>query len=199
MRTEARAAVVRAAATQITRPIRLVAPGGRIASTRGSELRAEPLVDEALDAALERGTVGRVLARVGIRPGPDVDLAYRLAPVPVAKLANRLDRRFGKPWRDAGVEVARRRSRRRRRVPEPGVDRGALRRALRTLPSRVELSIVPALPVVSTAEAEAAAARIERLLDGPRRVRFGIRESTLTPEAAACARAHRARRTARSG
>ncbi len=178
---EARAAVVRAAATEVTRPIRLVAPGGRIASTRGSRLSAEPLVDEALDAALERGTVGRVLARVGIRPGPDVDLAYRLAPVPVAKLADRLDSRFGKPWRDAGVVVADD-----LRVVTArsgtGVDRGALRRALRTLPSRVELSFVPALPVVSTAEAEAAVARIERLLDGPRRVRFGIRESTLTPK-----------------
>ena len=62
-----------------------------------------------------------------------------------------------------------------------GVDRGALRRALRALPSRVELRIVPVRPVVSTAEAEAAAARVERLLDGPRRVRFGDVESTLTP------------------
>ena len=46
---------------------------------------------------------------------------------------------------------------------------------------RIELEIVPIRPVVSNAEAEAALARIERLLDGPRRVRFRDAEATLTP------------------
>jgi vancomycin resistance protein YoaR len=45
----------------------------------------------------------------------------------------------------------------------------------------VELRVIHVRPVVSTGEAQAAAARIERLLDGPRRVRFRDAESTLTP------------------
>ena len=178
---EARAAVQRAAEARIARPIRLVGPDGRLAATSGDELRARPLVDEAIDAVLEEGTVGRVLARLGLRGGPDVDVVYRLAPVPAARLANRLDRRFAEPWRDARVVVGDDAVRVVEARSGTGVDRGALRRALRALPSRVELRIVPVRPVVSTAEAEAAAARVERLLDGPRRVRFGDVESTLTP------------------
>jgi vancomycin resistance protein YoaR len=122
-----------------------------------------------------------VLARLGVRDGKSVGLSYRLAPVATAELANRLDARFGSPWRDGsviveddGVRVVEARA-------GTGVDRGALRRALRTLPSTVELSIGPVRPVVSTDEAEAAAARIEKLLDGPRAVRFQDAESTLTP------------------
>ncbi len=179
--SEARAAVEGAAEARIVRPIRLVGPDGRLAATSGDELRARPLVDEAIDTVLEEGTVGRVLARLGLRDGPDVGLAYRLAPVPAARLANRLDRRFAEPWQDARVAVDDDAVRIVEARSGTGVDRGALRRALRTLPSRVELRIVPTRPVVSTAEAEAAATRVERLLDGPRRVRFRDVESTLTP------------------
>ena len=179
--SEARAAVEGAAEARIVRPIRLVGPDGRLAATSGDELRARPLVDEAIDTVLEEGTVGRVLARLGLRDGPDVGLAYRLAPVPAARLANRLDRRFAEPWQDARVAVDDDAVRIVEARSGTGVDRGALRRALRALPSRVELRIVPTRPVVSTAEAEAAATRVERLLDGPRRVRFRDVESTLTP------------------
>jgi vancomycin resistance protein YoaR len=178
---EARAAVERAAEGRIARPIRLVGPDGRLVATSGDELRARPLVDEAIDTVLDDGTVGRVLARLGLRDGPDVDLVYRLAPVPAARLANRLDRRFAEPWRDARVVVGDDAVRVVEARSGTGVDRGALRRALRTLPSRVELRIVPVRPVVSTAEADAAASRVDRLLDGPRRVRFRDVESTLTP------------------
>ena len=178
---EARAAVERAAAAQVARPIRLVAPGGRLAGTSGRQLRAEPLVDQAIDAALEPGVVGGVLARIGVQAGPSVDLEYRLAPVPAAQVANRVDRRFGMPWRDAAVVVEEDDVAVVAARAGTGVDRRGLRQALRTLPSRVELSIVPVRPVVSTPEAEAAAARIDRLLDGPRRVRFRDAESTLSP------------------
>lgn len=177
---EARDAVVRAASARLRRPIRLVARDGSMV-TDGLELRARPLVDAALAEAEDGGAVGRVLARLGVRDGPSVGLSYRLAPVPAAELANRLDRRFGRPWRDGsvivqddGLRVVEARAGR-------GVDRAALRRALRTLPSTVTLSIGPVRPVVSTDEAEAAAARIEKLLDGPRAVRFRDAESTLTP------------------
>jgi vancomycin resistance protein YoaR len=176
----ARAEIERVAARRVRRPVSLVDPTGTIEVT-GEELRAVPLVDQALEAADDHGSVGRVLARLGVQDGPTVDLAYRLAPVRVARLCNRLDHRFGAPWRDAAVTV---------RADSidvvdaqagAGVDRGALRRGLRTLPPSVSLSVVPVRPVVSTGEATAAAARIEHLLDGPRRVRFRDAESTLTP------------------
>ncbi len=177
---EARAAVEDSAARRMSRPIRLRGPGG-VATVRGEELRARPLVDAALDEALAGGTVNRVLARLGVRDGADVPLTYALAPVPAARLANRLDRRFGDPARDAGVVVEGDAVRVQESRAGTGVDRGALRRALRTLPPAVTLSVVPSRPVVSTGEATAAARRVERLLDGPRRVRFRDAESTLTP------------------
>ena len=130
----------------------------------------------------DEGWFSRVLDRTGLRSGPGIDLRYRLAPVPVAKLADRLDRRFGSPWRDARVVVGRESARVVDAKAGEGVDRHALRQKLRTLPSRVELAIVPIRPVVSRAEAEAALARLERLLDGPRRVRFRDAEATLTPK-----------------
>ena len=178
---EARAAVARDAAARAGRPIRLVAPGGELAATSGREVRAEPLVEEAIDAVAAEGIFARVLDRVGLRSGPAVELRYRLGPVPVAKLADRLDRRFGTPWRDARVVVDAEAARVVDARAGTGVDRHSLRRELRTLPSRVELEIVPIRPVVSRAEAEVALARIERLLDGPRRVRFRDAEATLTP------------------
>jgi vancomycin resistance protein YoaR len=178
--SEARSAVLRAAADRAQRPIRLLGPDGS-ATTRGVEVGAIPLVDEALTAAGERGTFGRVLGRAGLRDGPKVALAYRIAPVRVAKLANRLDRRLGEPWRDGGVVVDDDAIQVVEARAGSGVDRTAFRRALRFLPASVTLAIVPARPVVSTAEAAAAAARIERLLANTRRVRYKDRESTLTP------------------
>ena len=178
---EAREAVRRAAAARVGRQIRLVAPDGELAATSGRELRAEPLVDDAVDAAGDEGVFGRVLDRIGIRSGPSVDLEYRLGPVAVARLADRLDRRFGEPWHDARVVVGAETSRVVDARAGAGVERHALRRRLRTLPSRVELEIVPVRPVVSRADARAALARIERLLDGPRRVRFRDAQATLTP------------------
>ena len=178
--TEARAAVRAAAADRVARPIRLQGPGGA-AITRGQEVQARPQLDVALEEALEGGHVSRVLARLGLRSGPDVPLAYALAPVPAARLADRLDRRFGDPASDGAVVVEPGAVRVVAARAGTGVDRAALRRSLRMLPPAVELSVVRTRPVVSTAEATAAARRIERLLDGPRRVRFRDAESTLTP------------------
>lgn len=177
---DARQAVLRAAASRVRRPIDLRGPDGN-ATTRGADVRAVPLVDEALQTADDRGVIGRVLARLGLRDGPDVELAYRIAPVPAAELANRLDRRFGEPWRDARVVVEDEAIRVVEARAGSGIDRRAFRRALRALPASISLAIVPVRPVVSTAEAEVAATRIGRLLDGPRRVRYEDRESTLTP------------------
>ena len=178
--SEARVAVARAAAARLDLPIRLVGPGGALAATSGRELRARPLLADAVAEADDAGSLARVLARVGLRNGRHVELAYRLGPVAAAKLADRLDDRFGEPWRDARVDVAAESIRVVEARPGTGVDRKALRRSLRTLPSRVQLRIVTVRPVVSSAEATAAASRVERLLDGPRRVRFRDADATLT-------------------
>ena len=177
---QARAALRREASSRLARPVRLAGPGGSLV-TSGKALRSEPLVDEALADALGASSVDRVLARIGIRDAPDTPLEFRPAPVRAARLANRIDRRFGNLPRDAGVVVSDDAIRVVAARDGAAVDRRALRQALRSLPRRVPLSIAAASPVVSTAEAEAAAARIERLLDGPRRVRFQDATSTLTP------------------
>lgn len=177
---EARDALRNAARERVERPIRLAARGGYLVTT-GRALGAEPLVDEALAAALEASAIDRVLARVGLRDGADANLEYRLAPVRAARLGNRIDRRFGSPPRDAEVVVEDDALRVVEARPGTAVDRRALRRALRTLPRSIRFSIEPAAPVVSTEEAEIAAGRIERLLEEPRRVRFADATSTLTP------------------
>ena len=177
---DARERVVRAARRRLERPIRLRGPGG-IVLTRGSELRAQPMLDAALERARTGGTTKRVLARLGLADGVDVELGYELAPVPAARLGNRLDARFGKPALDARVEVGEGAVRVVEGQPGTAVDRAALRRSLATLPPTLSVAVEPSRPVVSIAEARRAAAVIERLLDGPRRVRFQDRVATLTP------------------
>lgn len=178
--SDARRALQRAAVRRVGRPIRLAGPDGQL-TTSGRALGASPRIEAALAAALDSRPFDRVLARLRLHDGPDAVLGFRLGPVRVAALANRVDRRFGDPPRDGdaavtddGVEVIEAR-------PGTAVDRGALRRSLATLPPRVTLSIGPARPVVSTDEARHAAASIERLLESPRRVRFEDAEATLTP------------------
>jgi len=178
--TEARERISKAAARRVERPIRLRGPDG-IALTRGRELRARPLVGAAIERAREGGTRKRVLARLGLSDGVDVELGYELAPVPAARLANRLDARFGDPARDAGVEVEPDGVRVVEARPGTAVDRRALRRGLARLPATLSLLFEPSRPVVSVAEAGEAAAVIEQLLEGPRRVRFRDRVATLTP------------------
>jgi len=178
--SEARATLERAAARRISRPIRLVGPDGRLATT-GRALGARARVGAALDEALGSGSFRRVLTQVGVIDGAQLPLDYRLAPVRAATLANRIDDEFGEPPRDAdakvtddGVQVVSSR-------PGTAVDRSELRRALVPLPTIVPLSIGPVEPVVSTAEARRAAASIERLLAAPRRVRAEDTVATLTP------------------
>jgi len=178
---DARRVLRRAAARQVGRPIALVAASGRLTTT-GQALGAAPRLEGALDEALDTGPFDKVLARLGVRDGPDVRLSYRLGPVRAAELADRVDARFGDPPRDAdavvgedGVEVV-------AASRGAAVDRAALRRELASLPTEVELPIAPADPIVSTAEARHAATVIERLVSTPRRVRFEDAEATLTPQ-----------------
>ena len=178
---DARAALERAAAERRAQEITLTADGGSL-TTSGADLRATPLIEEALTTALDAGSTERVLSRLGLRNGPELVLAYRLAPVRAAELANRIDARFGDPPQDAEVVVAPDEIRVKEATSGTAVDRGALRRALRTLPPEVAVDVVAAGPVVGTREADAAARRIERLLETPRRVRAGEAEATLTPQ-----------------
>ena len=178
---QARETLRAAAAQRRSRPIALTGPSGAM-STSGAALRATPEVDAALVEALEASAPDRVLARLGLRDGPELPLTYRLAPVRAAELANRIDARFGDPPEDAQVVVTDDAIRIVEAQAGTAVDRRALRRALETLPTEVALSVVDAWPVVTTLEAERAAARIERLLDGPRRVRWRDAEATLTPQ-----------------
>lgn len=177
---DARAAIAAAAASVIARPIRLIGPGG-VARTSGRELGATALVDEALAQAMDAGPLDRLLRHVGIGDGTEIALEYRLGPVRAAQVSNRIDRRFGEPARDAAVVVKERAVEVEPAAPGTEVDRGALRRALRTMPTETGVTLVSSAPVVSTEEATRAAARVEQLLSEPRRVRFRDVTATLWP------------------
>ena len=97
---EARDAVVRAAAARAApsdpaRRARRRADDTTAASSgpaRCSTTRSRRRSTGAPSGACSRGSASAT--------GRSVALSYRLAPVPAAELANRLDRRFGEPWRD---------------------------------------------------------------------------------------------------
>lgn len=177
----ARLRIAGRAASRIDRSIRLVGPGGE-ASVSGRELGAEPLVEEALVVATGPGTLARLWRRLGLGSTREIPLDYALGPVRVAKLANDLDARFGDPPQNAELVV--RADTKTRVTPSAegtGVDRTALRRELGSLPDEVSLVFVEAAPVVSTEEATAAQARVDRLLSGRRVVRFRNVDAVVWP------------------
>jgi vancomycin resistance protein YoaR len=178
---EAAEEVVLAGRERATLPIRLIGPGGEERTT-GAKLGAEPLVDEAIEAAREASPLERAWRRLGLGGTREIPLEYALGPVRVARLANALDERFADPPRNADIVVRETAVRVRPAAPGTGVDRAALRHALRTLPSEVGLSLVASAPGVVTAEAEAAKADVERLLSQPRVVRFQGVSATLWPK-----------------
>ncbi len=178
-RDEAAAAVLPTAKRRIAGSIRLIGPRGeeRVA---GTTLGARPLLDAALAVALRAGVREKLSRRAGIGKAQRIALAYRLGPVRIAELANRLDRRFGERPRDAdlvvtagGVSVS---------APAPGtvVDRGALRQGLRTLPLELGVPLRRQSPAVGIEEARVAERTVSRLLDGPREVRFRDGSATLS-------------------
>ena len=178
-RDEATAAVLPTARRRVAGSIRLIGPRGeeRVA---GTTLGARPLLDAALAVALSAGVREKLVRRAGIGKARRITLAYRLGPVRIAELANRLDRRFGEKPRDAdlvvtagGVSVS---------APAPGtvVDRGALRQGLRTLPLELGVPLRRQSPAVGIEEARVAERTVSRLLDGPREVRFRDGSATLS-------------------
>lgn len=168
-RAEARRAISAASRAAIGRPIRLIGTGGE-ALTSGAELGAQPLIEEALEQASEGGLFDRLLRRAGIGETKVFGLAYRLGPVRLAELANRLDERFGDPARDAVLIVSAEGTSVEPPAPGTRIDRGALRQGLRTLPSEFGLPVEAEPPAVDLEDAGRAKRRVDRLLDGPRSV-----------------------------
>ncbi len=184
---EATEAIIPATLVATARPIRLVGPSGTV-SVRGRELGARPLVEAALEQARAVGWTSRLLRRAGLGDERAIPLAYRLGPVRAAELANRLDDEFGDEPRNADLVIAPDGSTVTVTAPAPGtlVDRGALRRALATLPEELGVPLVDRAPAVGIDEAQKAQARVKRLLREPREVRFRdsvavLRASTLAP------------------
>jgi vancomycin resistance protein YoaR len=170
-RSEARRAIERVAAARAARPTTLVGAGA-IRTVTAASVGARPLVDEALALADEAGPLEGVLGHLGIG-GRDVPLRFSLDRRRVTALARALDATFGRPARDARVAL-----REGDVVAYPAqagsaVAAGALNSRLRRLAPRIRVPLRPVEPTVSTAAAERAAARAERLLAEPRVVRLG--------------------------
>jgi vancomycin resistance protein YoaR len=165
----------------LDRPIRLVGPNG-VAFTSGATLGAEPLEDEALDSAFAVGLLERAARHLGLGGERTIELEYRLGPVRLAELANRLDARFSDPPTNAdlvldGTDVSVIPA-----APGTAIDRKALKRALRTLPHEVGVSVIDATPAVTTAAADEARLRVGQLLDDPRAVAYKGVSATLFPK-----------------
>jgi vancomycin resistance protein YoaR len=177
-RDEAAGTIAGIAHSAVARPLRLIGSGG-VAFATGRELGARPLVDVALDEALDAGPFERLLRRVGIGKADRLELGYRLGPVRTAELANRLDRRFGEPARDAAVVVGQQEVTVEPPAQGTRIDRRALRKGLRTLPAELGLAVETELPRIGVDEAQRAARRIEKLVASPRSVRFRDAEALL--------------------
>ncbi|WP_411277899.1 VanW family protein [Gaiella sp.] len=185
-REEAAAAIIPAGRRTIARSIRLIGPRGETSVT-GAELGARPRLGAALDEAVAPGARTRLLRRLGFGDERTILLTYRLGPVRAAELANRLDDLFGEEPKHADLEVSPDGGSVTVTTPAPGtvVDRAALRRGLASLPTELGIPLVTRAPSVGVAEAEGARARVARLLDGPREVRF--RDATAVLPVAALA------------
>jgi vancomycin resistance protein YoaR len=172
-RDEAAAAALPAATARVARSIRLIGPRG-VERVTGRALGGRPLLDPALDIALDAGPGERLLRHIGLGTAAHVDVTYRLGPVRAAELANRLDRRFGEQPQNADLVIAADTASISISKPAPGtlVDRAALRRGLRTLPAELGVPLRERAPAVGVEEARAAQRVVTRLLDGPREVRF---------------------------
>ena len=172
-RAEAAAAALPAAHARVDRPVRLIGPSGE-ARVTGRELGARPLLDPALDVALDAGPGERLLRHAGLGSASQIGVTYRLGPVRSAELANRLDRRFGEQPRNADLVIDSETASVSISKPAPGtlVDRAALRRGLRTLPAELGVPLRARAPAVGVEQARVAQGVVTRLLDGPREVSF---------------------------
>jgi vancomycin resistance protein YoaR len=181
MRVDRARALVRAgAARRLDRPILLTAPGVEL-ETSGRELGAEPDVDRAIARADDAGLLTRLRARLGLGEERAVPVSYRLDPVELASLQERLARSLDREPRSAEVRV-----RASGVVVVPGeagraVRQSALRRALTSLPESVGVPLATVAPEVSSAAATRAQCVAESLLQEPRTIRAGERSVVLQP------------------
>ena len=180
-RTEAEARQMLEAATarQADRSIVVV---GRDAtfSVTGSALGADPLLDEALEAADEAGPLERVFARLGIG-GRDVPLRFRLDRDRLSDFADEVDARLARPARDARVRVTPSGLSAKPATEGTAVNRGALNTRLRRLPPRAAVPLQDVAPRIDTETAEHARAFAERLIARPRVVALGPARLTIRP------------------
>src|SRR6185503_7023650 len=137
------------------------------ARVTGRDLGARPLLDPALDVALDAGPGERLLRHVGIGSASQIEVIYRLGPVRAAELANRLDGRFGEQPRNADLVIDADTAAISISKPAPGtlVDRAALRRGLRTLPFELGVPLRARAPIVGVEQARVAQGVATRLLD----------------------------------
>ncbi len=170
-RDDAAAAVRPVATSRVSRSIRLIGPRGEERVT-GRQLGARPLIEPALDVALDAGPRERLLRRFGLGAAERITVVYRIGPVRAAELANRLDKRFGEKPRNADLVIAGGSVSVSKPVPGALVDRAALRRGLRTLPAELGVPTHRASPTVGVEAARTAQRTVERLLAVPREVRF---------------------------
>ena len=179
-RDDAERVLQRRATTLAAEPIRITA-GSAAATITGESLDATPLVDDALDEALDVSFTGRMLARAGLRDPDPIELDFVVGSAKFKRLADAIDGDLGRPAQDATVVV-----RSTTVVVTPatrgtGVNRPQLRRALRDLPEPVTARLRASAPTVSTVEAERARATIEALLERPRTVALRTTAVVLRP------------------
>ena len=158
----------------MARPIRLIGPRG-VERVTGRDLGARPLLDPALDVALDAGPGERLLRHAGLGAAEHIDVTYRLGPVRAAELANRLDRRFGEQPQNADlVDRCRRRppSRSRSRRRERSSTGQRCDAAFARSPPSSGCRCGRMLPPSASNRPGSPQRVVTRLLDGPREVRF---------------------------
>ena len=175
-RDEARRVLSAHAQEAVRRPITVTGPQVAV-RTSGARLGARARIDRALEEAGLRGLAPwDWLDGGGERVLP---LEYDLDARRIRALAARLGGAVAPI--DAAVEVGPAGVAVRPARAGRAVDVSALRSALRTLPATVRVATVPTPPHVSTAEARAAASRVERLVGRPRTIVLGDSAHTLEP------------------
>jgi vancomycin resistance protein YoaR len=180
--SDARRLVTRGADSLERRPIELRFPGDTVTVT-GSQLRAAPRVEQAIDAAEEASLFSRAVRRLGLGAARTVELGFDLDPRRLEALGDELDRRIASDPRDAVLRVTPAGT---RVVPSStgrAVERAALVSRLRRLPLSLSVPVATVRPRVTTAAAERAQVTVDALLAEPRLVGIGTTVRELSPAA----------------
>ncbi len=157
-------------------------PSTRVRSTRAA-LGARARVQRAVEEALEpRPFGGRVLTRLGLASTREVPLSFRLNPLKVEALVDRVSSEVDTPAVPARLRVEGDDIRLLKGRGGFGVDPVALRRRIEQLPQGViRVSVGPLAPPVSVATAEQARQRALRIVAAPVEVTFQDRGVAIEP------------------